>query len=450
VRGAAGSGKTTSAALRLRKVLAGIGADRKTNIDVRPIRILVLTFNRTLKGYVEQLVRAEVNAASTNAELTIDTFAGWACSLSEGNLDVIEYAARADVVGAYWAKFATPVINSEFVAHEVDYVLGRFGRNDLDNYLTAERVGRGMPTLPRATRQTIIDRVIQPYFNYLGARRLMDWNDLADRVLSLGPSPTYDIVVADEVQDFSAQQLRAVFGHVREPNSVTFVIDTAQSLYPRGIEWPEVGVNIGRAQRFRLEMNYRNTVQIARFAQPLLTGLKVSADGTLPDWKNCRNKEIGRTPEIIVGKFSEQITYAIDFINESGEVDLAEDSVGILMLRGGEVLSYTKARLKAAKIKSCDLWRRKTWPGGSDNVGYTTLHSAKGLEFDHVFILGFNQEWLAHGKSAEDDDYQQLRRLLAMALTRAKKTVFIGYKPGQRSDLLDLFDSATYIERKLP
>ncbi len=452
VRGAAGSGKTTSAALRLRKVIAGVAADREASGDDSPIRVLVLTFNRTLKGYIEQLALAEAKASKGTSKikgmLTVDTFAGWAGSLV-GKLKVIEFSTRTDVLGAYWSKYATPAINGVFVAAEVDYVLGRFGRDGLDEYLVKERVGRGAPTLQKATRQAIIDRVIEPYFKYLDAQNLVDWNDLADRVLALGESPDYDIVIADEVQDFSAQQIRAIFARVKKQSSTTFVIDAAQSLYPRGIDWSEIEV-VGKTRRYRLEINYRNTVQIARFAQPLLSGLKVSADGTLPDWKNCRNKEIGRTPELLVGKFSQQMDYAIDYIKNSGEVDLDEDSVGFLLLRGGRVLSYTKTALKIAKINACNLWRQKTWPPGDENVAYTTLHSAKGLEFDHVFILGFNGDWLSHGKNADDDDYQQLRRLLAMAITRAKKTVFIGYKPGQRSDLLDFFDPVTYIEVPLP
>lgn len=449
VRGAAGSGKTTSAALRLRKVIAGVAADRERTGDGSPIRVLVLTFNRTLKGYVERLARAEAKAAKVEVDLTVDTFAGWASSII-GASDVIDFSTRTDVLGAYWSKYQTPAINASFVAEEVDYVLGRFGRNGLDQYLVKERVGRGSPTLPRATRQAIIDHVIEPYFDYLDDNDLVDWNDLADGALALGESPHYDIIVADEVQDFSAQQIRAILARAKKKSSITFVIDAAQALYPRGVDWSEVGVAIGQTHRYRLEVNYRNTVQIARFVQPLLSGLKLSADGTLPDWKNCRNKEIGRTPELLVGKFSQQMDYAIEYIQSSGEVDLAEDTVGFLLLRGGGVLSYTKNALKAAKIKACNLWRQKTWPPGDENVAYTTLHSAKGLEFDHVFILGFNDEWLSHGKNADDDDYQQLRRLLAMAITRAKKTVFIGYKPGQRSDLLDFFDPATYIETKLP
>lgn len=177
VRGAAGSGKTTSAALRLRKVIAGVAADRLRTGDASPIRALVLTFNRTLKGYVEKLARAEVKAAEVEVDLTVDTFAGWA-NLIVGGPQVIKPATRTDVLRAYWSKYATPAINGTFVAAEVDYVLGRFGREGLDDYLLKERVGRGAPTLPRATRQkgggNGAAMRIQPHV-WVAARRSDDW-----------------------------------------------------------------------------------------------------------------------------------------------------------------------------------------------------------------------------------------------------------------------------------
>jgi DNA helicase IV len=53
IRGAAGSGKTTTALLRLR-FLARFWRERRVDLEIDdPVRILVLTFNRTLRGYVK-------------------------------------------------------------------------------------------------------------------------------------------------------------------------------------------------------------------------------------------------------------------------------------------------------------------------------------------------------------------------------------------------------------
>jgi superfamily I DNA/RNA helicase len=76
------------------------------------------------------------------------------------------------------------------------------------------------------------------------------------------------------------------------------------------------------------------------------------------------------------------------------------------------------------------------------------LHSAKGLEFDHVFIIGLNAEVTISGEAnpAEDSDDERLaslRRLIAMGVGRARKTVVIGYKADDAPAVAAFFDSAT-------
>jgi DNA helicase IV len=55
IRGAAGSGKTSTALWRLR-LLVGFWQSRVEHGHISgPIRVLVLTFNRTLRGYIDAL-----------------------------------------------------------------------------------------------------------------------------------------------------------------------------------------------------------------------------------------------------------------------------------------------------------------------------------------------------------------------------------------------------------
>jgi DNA helicase II / ATP-dependent DNA helicase PcrA len=57
-----------------------------------------------------------------------------------------------------------------------------------------------------------------------------------------------------------------------------------------------------------------------------------------------------------------------------------------------------------------------------EKVSVMTLHMSKGLEFDHVFILGLEEGILPHSKSmTEDSDVEEERRLLYVGITRAKK-----------------------------
>ena len=60
-------------------------------------------------------------------------------------------------------------------------------------------------------------------------------------------------------------------------------------------------------------------------------------------------------------------------------------------------------------------------------INLLTIHSAKGLEFDIVFIPGCEQGILPHARSLEDGggDLEEERRLFYVALTRAKKRLFL-------------------------
>src|SRR5438034_8424943 len=77
IRGAAGSGKTTTALLRL-KFLVMYWRDRRADLGLTgPVRVLVLTFNRTLRGYIDELARQQIQAGP-EVDLSVTTFGSWA------------------------------------------------------------------------------------------------------------------------------------------------------------------------------------------------------------------------------------------------------------------------------------------------------------------------------------------------------------------------------------
>ncbi|MCX6712286.1 MAG: ATP-dependent helicase, partial [Candidatus Vogelbacteria bacterium] len=57
-----------------------------------------------------------------------------------------------------------------------------------------------------------------------------------------------------------------------------------------------------------------------------------------------------------------------------------------------------------------------------------TVHAAKGLEFDYVFITGLEQDLFPHaGMGTEKKDGEEERRLFYVAVTRARHKLYLSY-----------------------
>ena len=54
-----------------------------------------------------------------------------------------------------------------------------------------------------------------------------------------------------------------------------------------------------------------------------------------------------------------------------------------------------------------------------DSVQLTTIHAAKGLEFDHVYLAAFEEDSLPHHQSSDAEGIEEERRLAYVAITRA-------------------------------
>jgi superfamily I DNA/RNA helicase len=373
-----------------------------------------------------------------DVRLFISTFDKWAMdTLGWGGVNGFDAArGRLNRLASAFPR------DTSFVIDEVEYLLGRLPPDRLANYLTVERTGRGAsPAMPRAVRRQLLDEVVQPYLDWKVANGARDFNDVAAGMMQAAHTFPYDVIVVDEAQDLSANQLRAVMRHVADDATITIVTDSAQRIYPRGTPWAEAGIVIAPGRSFRLAVNYRNTRQIASLAASIAAGLAVDDDGSLPDPATCRRD--GPVPTLLLGRFGRQLAYVL---NRLRQIDLAVETVGFLHLKGGGWFDEVRAALSSNRFEFCELQGATEWPDGPANIGLCTFHSAKGLEFDHVFMIGLAGGHASYGVGEDDDRYASHRRLVAMGVGRARQTVILGTKPGEDLPLLGTIAPAV-IER---
>ncbi|HEY1158754.1 MAG TPA: AAA family ATPase, partial [Arthrobacter sp.] len=222
VRGAAGSGKTTTALYRLKFTVRYWQRRHRDGFIDGPVRVLVLTYNRTLRGYIEELTEEQITG--NDVQLTISTFAKWATDRVnyERILQEKEHNRKLDALAT-----SLP-LPDDFLRAEVDYVLGRFMPGRLSEYIECERQGRGRsPRMPGALRRRLLEEVIVPFQEWKKEQQAWDWSDLANAMAAKRADDPYHVVVVDEAQDFSANQIRAVLNHVTTEHTLTFVLDAA-------------------------------------------------------------------------------------------------------------------------------------------------------------------------------------------------------------------------------
>ena len=99
-------------------------------------------------------------------------------------------------------------------------------------------------------------------------------------------------------------------------------------------------------------------------------------------------------------------------------VDLTPDA------ETGEIMSPLAAFLTHAALEAGDNQAQ----AGQDAIQLMTVHSAKGLEFDAVFITGLEEGLFPHENALSDaDGLEEERRLMYVAITRARQRLYLSF-----------------------
>lgn len=103
-------------------------------------------------------------------------------------------------------------------------------------------------------------------------------------------------------------------------------------------------------------------------------------------------------------------------------------------------------------LQDIALFTDKTQEAQDNAISLMTVHAAKGLEFPIVFIVNMNEGIFPSARAIEESGKQGLeeeRRLMYVAMTRAKKHLTISYNKGY-SYMLETFKTASRFLKEIP
>jgi DNA helicase-2/ATP-dependent DNA helicase PcrA len=129
-----------------------------------------------------------------------------------------------------------------------------------------------------------------------------------------------------------------------------------------------------------------------------------------------------------------------ELVTASGEFEIGDDEELADMGALSAFLSH--AALESGETQSSD---------SSDCVHMMTLHSAKGLEFPDVYLVGMEEGLFPHQRSSEDIiQLEEERRLCYVGITRAEKTLTITYTQHRRLHGSDYYPQPSRFIDEIP
>lgn len=232
--------------------------------------------------------------------------------------------------------------------------------------------------------------------------------------------PKADYIIVDEIQDFTETEIREFINAAQK--NFYFFGDTAQSLY-NGLDGKitmpveniahDLCVNMRRPIEFDLYNNYRLPLPIAKFVQYVGVDLQAfdaiaykSKANKMPCMLSCSNKEEQlKSIKHLVSNGSEDVAVLLPHNDMVKDVGYQLNNLGMnVEMRYNDRVDWRNSK--------------DTLNFNSSNPKVMTYHSAKGLQFEHVF-LPYLEDF--------NDSSEAARKALYVAMTRTYDKLHILY-----------------------
>ncbi len=446
VKGGPGTGKSLVALYRVRNLAEKSSDQNSSPSGSTEGRILFVTYTRSLVQASRELLREILPENPSHVTVTnldrlvreIITGAGenFAPAPPKVRRQALEEVLAAGGDGLL--PLVPEKMGPDYLLDEFSWVIEGRGVQTLEDYLSEDRSGREI-RLGRGLRSRLW-KLHQAYLERLRDQGLDTWDRYRNRARQIlsdgGSGPRFDHVVVDEAQDLTPVGLGLCVEMAKTPAGVYLTADTGQSIYGRGYSWRQIHRELDlRGRTTVLRYNYRSTGQIQALARDFL--------GQPPDPETARSVAMRRGPQprlVACGNLEEQ-AYAAGLIleEEQRRLRLPPGACAVLVRRNH------LAEKAAALLADLGLQARRVTGAEFDlsdrDTKVMTMHSAKGLEFPVVVVMGLDEGVIPQMEAVitPEEGRERLsdeRRLLYVALTRAMRSLAITYTRDKPSPLV--------------
>jgi DNA helicase-2/ATP-dependent DNA helicase PcrA len=131
-------------------------------------------------------------------------------------------------------------------------------------------------------------------------------------------------------------------------------------------------------------------------------------------------------PLAAIKLFLETFGYFEYLESNFANADEREENIAELIAFATDFTGLDELLERLSLLQAADEIENK--PASGREVNLMTIHLAKGLEFDSVFIAGVAEGFLPHGRSLDDEaGLEEERRLMYVAMTRARKNLYLSF-----------------------
>ncbi|REJ20992.1 MAG: nuclease [Bacillaceae bacterium] len=251
--------------------------------------------------------------------------------------------------------------------------------------------------------------------------------------------PMYDAILIDEGQDFESEWL-ALISKLLNPDtqSLLLVEDRAQTIYKRKRSYlQDMGLSFQGRSKI-LNINYRNTAQIVKFAWDFYRTHSVlknkvahrEFEGEIIAPQSTRRK--GPEPGIFkANNFAQEMNMVVRQIQKLHEEKKVPYSEILILYRvkrthRQNMIDTIKRSLEQGQIPyywlTEDETAKRKFSRDDNTVKISTIESSKGLDFQAVFIVNVDNM-----PFPLEEDKEREVSLLYIGMTRAKEYLFLSY-----------------------